>query len=578
MLANESTEAKIRKLCKDREYAMALFLVTFIGEGKDIQDNAELYGLNKTTLEEVLRVINSLGQNLKDQNIDFILKKVSTECIEICSQELEKITRERINNLQCKERETLEYASYILKTLKEPYFGAFLVESRDKDKLSSSLCATLQVDYDSSETIAKTLLAKTGTAFHYVLPDKKHYYHKYVVPSYATKIIDEYAIQIEQRLKNAVDEIRERNDVKFLSALLTALEEESSPIFEAIYGEKWYEYLQTLEFPDVCYYGCVNYSLKDLITNIVIELAKSRFDKIYKAIEKALKEKGFEKITVYGPTNKKFYYTIIAARSGQDKVTIRVMPLPYKLPRERAEREVIVIEGPIARPEVIAKGRNYVIVEMDKNFERAINVFDYVNEDWGKEIAEVFKSLNTSSLAPLVSTRVPSTSYMLPIGTPLNVASLTEKDVLVKIKPYKSQARDILEAVSAAVLQDLGFKVKVNEPIQTKAGDTIKVDVWGLKTISGGSLKVYLSCKNYDKEKKEVDKSIIYQEIGIVSQLVNTPVLKFIVASKFDEQAKKIAERSGFKPIEVGFKVDEDNARDAYKKIYEAMKNIFQQQ
>ena len=143
----------------------------------------------------------------------------------------------------------------------------------------------------------------------------------------------------------------------------------------------------------------------------------------------------------------------------------------------------------------------------------------------------------------------------------------------MEIKSFQSRARDILEAVVAAVLKDLGFRVNIDSQVKSKDGATREVDVWASKIASSGQFRVYVSCKNLDKE---IGRSIVDQEIGRVNQLVDAPNVKFIVSSKINDQAEIAARANGFIPIEVGFKVDQYNVIEAYKRIYRAIKGIFQ--
>lgn len=83
---------------------------------------------------------------------------------------------------------------------------------------------------------------------------------------------------------------------------------------------------------------------------------------------------------------------------------------------------------------------------------------------------------------------------------------------------------------------------------------------------------IYVSCKNLDRE---IGTPIIDREAGRVDQLQKAPNMKFIVASKFIDQAKRAAIADGFIPIEIGFKVDETNTIEAYKRVYEVMNGVF---
>lgn len=98
----ERPEFKIGSLCKDYEYVISLFLKTFMNyqEGYIIS-NAELYGLNKSKLEEVINTIRSLeGSSSRYTITDDEQKEIALSCIEKYSLDLEKITRDRIKNLK----------------------------------------------------------------------------------------------------------------------------------------------------------------------------------------------------------------------------------------------------------------------------------------------------------------------------------------------------------------------------------------------------------------------------------------------------------------------------------------------
>jgi len=100
--------------------------------------------------------------------------------------------------------------------------------------------------------------------------------------------------------------------------------------FNAVYGGYWYDYLKTLRFSGICYDGCINYLLSDLITNIAIDLARRRFEKLYIAIKSTLSGKGFDISIVKEPTAEDIYYTILVVKPGRYDVAIHVMPSPIK--------------------------------------------------------------------------------------------------------------------------------------------------------------------------------------------------------------------------------------------------------
>ena len=134
------------------------------------------------------------------------------------------------------------------------------------------------------------------------------------------------------------------------------------------------------------------------------------------------------------------------------------------------------------------------------------------------------------------------------------------------------RGRDVLEDVVAAVLEDLGFRVSVDHTFTTKAGTSIEVDVWGEKAIGDLKFYVYASCKNLDRP---VDVNVVREEGGRVSVMPNIPHVRILVVSEIKDTAKKEALANGFVVVEVGRKVDESNAEDACRLIYNRLNAVF---
>jgi len=133
------------------------------------------------------------------------------------------------------------------------------------------------------------------------------------------------------------------------------------------------------------------------------------------------------------------------------------------------------------------------------------------------------------------------------------------------IKP----TRDILESIVAEVLSALGFTVQTKLP--AKGGD-VEVDVWGIKNVKGAQFRVYVSCKNWDKD---VDRTVIDQEFGRVLQFYQLPHLRILVVKSLTEPAKKAAFDDGFFTIELGEKASTENTQEIYNIIYNKLKEIF---
>jgi hypothetical protein len=132
-------------------------------------------------------------------------------------------------------------------------------------------------------------------------------------------------------------------------------------------------------------------------------------------------------------------------------------------------------------------------------------------------------------------------------------------------------SREVLEGIVAEVLKSLGFSVQTNVKLPAKGGD-IEVDVWGIKAVGGTQFRVYVSCKNWDRD---ADRQVVDQEFGRVLQLYQLPHLRILVVKSLTEPARKAAFDDGFFVIELGEKASVENAQEIYSIIYSKLKEIF---
>jgi hypothetical protein len=138
---------------------------------------------------------------------------------------------------------------------------------------------------------------------------------------------------------------------------------------------------------------------------------------------------------------------------------------------------------------------------------------------------------------------------------------------LIRARP----SREVLEGIVASVLEDLGFKVSTNVRLPAKGGE-IEVDVWAFKSIGGSQFRVYVSCKNWDRD---VDRHVVDQEFGRVLQLDYMPHLRVLIVKGLTEPARKAALDDGFMVIELGRKADAENSREVYEIVYKAFNELF---
>jgi hypothetical protein len=137
----------------------------------------------------------------------------------------------------------------------------------------------------------------------------------------------------------------------------------------------------------------------------------------------------------------------------------------------------------------------------------------------------------------------------------------------VGVKP----SREILEGIVAEALKNLGFTVQTDVRLPAKGGD-IEVDVWATKNVGAAQFRVYVSCRNWDRD---IDRTFVDHEFGRVLQLNQLPHLRILVVKSLTEPARKAAFDDGFFVIELGEKATTENAQEIYDIVYNKLKEIF---
>jgi len=133
-----------------------------------------------------------------------------------------------------------------------------------------------------------------------------------------------------------------------------------------------------------------------------------------------------------------------------------------------------------------------------------------------------------------------------------------------------SNSKEVLESIVAEALRSLGFHAQTNVKLPAKGGE-VEIDVWATKSVGRSELRVYVSCKNWDRD---VGKKVVDGELGRVLQLHQSPHLKVLVVKRLTEPARKAALDDGFFVIELGEKASTSNAREVYDIVYSKLKEI----
>jgi ribosomal protein L23 len=183
-------------------------------------------------------------------------------------------------------------------------------------------------------------------------------------------------------------------------------------------------------------------------------------------------------------------------------------------------------------------------------------------------VSSTYKSEDHKELLSILSSDF-SIEFLGPV--PEELAELQKPMVSPYVK-YVNIAKDVLEGIVAGALEVLGFSVKVDHKVTSKAGTEVEVDVWGEKIFGDTKFITYASCKNWDNP---VDIGVVREEFGRIFQMPLIPHVRILVAPMFTESAEKEAITNGFVVIEVDEKATKENMENIYGKVYEELNKLF---
>lgn len=124
-------------------------------------------------------------------------------------------------------------------------------------------------------------------------------------------------------------------------------------------------------------------------------------------------------------------------------------------------------------------------------------------------------------------------------------------------------SREILESITADVLQTLGYNAKTNvRRSNRETSTTTEVDIWAENPQQNFS--IYVSCKNWDSK---VGRQTVDEEVGRITNLQKVPQLRVLVVGHLTEDAEKALESNGFLAITLGEQANERNADEIYREV-----------
>jgi hypothetical protein len=124
-------------------------------------------------------------------------------------------------------------------------------------------------------------------------------------------------------------------------------------------------------------------------------------------------------------------------------------------------------------------------------------------------------------------------------------------------------SRELLESITANVLDSLGYDTETNASRTTREGPEAEVDVWAENPRENFS--IYASCKNWDSK---VGRPTVDEEVGRVINLRKVPQLRVLVVGNLTKDAEKALEASGFLAVKLGEQADDDNTEEIYREIH----------
>jgi predicted RecB family endonuclease len=234
--------------------------------------------------------------------------------------------------------------------------------------------------------------------------------------------------------------------------------------------------------------------------------------------------------------------------------------------------KAVIMQGipvePFINSEVVqsTSSKGYVWLFLDKN--KIVVASNTYRHDDHYELLKILRErFALEVLGPVPKELEPLVALAKPVA--IEVAKAPSKPVQIV---ERFGARDPLEDVVASVLKSLGFSVKVDHRIVSRAGTEVEVDVWAEKAVGDKRFAIYASCKNWDRP---VEVGVVREEFGRILQLPFIPHVRVIVAPLFTESAKKEAYADGFVVIETGEKAAEENLEKVYQRVYEKLNKLF---
>jgi hypothetical protein len=541
-------------------------------------------------IEEVLEKLDMSAKiKIEDKEVslrEYLQKYILEEYIsKIILEEVEN----RFKQMPEKDKIALSVACGIIDLVKSKDYPKLTINIKMKDFLEISLPGE-----ENERYFSKVVSSLTG----FEIPNIRFFFYKYLlgfqtdypvydsryrihhteyvlnifpfVKPYIEKLASEFTKYIKvlnkSDVKEKLYELYQKGEFLKLSvtewALLKDMEESKLEFLSRFFGIPVEQLLEAVTVEGIIYRGFVNPLTYDYISETMEALYDEALKELMKPFRETFEKAGY--LCACGRDSCTFTKPLVKP------INIYFAAWPRDIPEKRGYESinVIIIQGLPSksflnyldtRLEVYKATELWLFFDKEKG--KLYVASNTYKEDLHKEFIETLEKRFTIEF---------SDQKLEVKEKGIEVIPLSGLPLMQRIKEVSS--KDILESIVAVVLKDLGFSVRVDDKVSTKADTQVEVDVLGEKFVGDSKFIVYASCKNWGNV---IESGVVREEIGRIEQMRLTPHVRVLVANLLSENAKKEAIANGFVIIEIGERVNENNAEKAYWKVYEKLNKLF---
>jgi len=570
-------------VCSDIAKALATYV--YIESSSDYLYTNVVYtlrflGLSSDEAEKLYNVLTErIGGYLKSGSYEELRAKEERlkEVVRNCLAELNIVeeARKRIAGLSDEDREMLQIAA--LGIVKRAEKGVYDMKRFNSVDLANFVSAMLSRNVSSE--LLEGLFIRTLLAVRSHSASRRYYYPTMVLVPNTVDLIKELAHAVESEWPS-YDYIYSKLRYGAEPYQIAALCDPDESFYRAVYGYRVGDVLSSMVIGKIVFRGAKNRYVDEDLRKAIKALAQEySHNLVVNYIINALEDVGYEVDLKHSGFLEFNYCCRYTAMRPGTALYIYVCPFAVRSPDVgKDEKAIVVVEGVGAKiPEYLEELRkdswhahlvNALWLCIHKH---RVYVFETtIREDWQKEIVNALKKSYSDVHVVGVVEAVKERPFLPTLI--VEAPPLAAEEVSTSIPSGAIQSREVLESIVAQALRALGFTVQTNVRKLARRGASIEVDVWAEKRVGDARFKVYVSCKNWNRD---VDRSVVDEEFGRVFNLQEVPHLRVLVVKSMSRPAKEVAEADGFFVIELSERATKANAREVYELIYKKLSDLF---